>query len=118
LGVLRRIVTASSNAGDLVLDFLPQRDHRRGLPRAGRRFILVDDNPEAIEVDAPPLRRRGGHRLHDDHRSALIAVSARRVGVTATDRVSPLRRPLFRLTLGNQQRQGARTGDRVVHGGR
>ncbi|HPM76025.1 MAG TPA: site-specific DNA-methyltransferase [bacterium] len=55
LGVLRRIVTASSNLGDLVLDFFAGSGTTGAACRElGRRFILVDDNPEAIEV----MRRR------------------------------------------------------------
>ncbi|NLN70008.1 MAG: site-specific DNA-methyltransferase [Chloroflexi bacterium] len=51
VGVLKRIVSASSNPGDLVLDFFA------GSGTVGevcleleRRFILVDNNPQAIAV--------------------------------------------------------------------
>ena len=51
LGILKRILTASSMPGDLVLDFFA------GSGTAGaaalelnRKFILIDNNPEAIEV--------------------------------------------------------------------
>ncbi len=51
VGVLRRIVSASSNSGDLVLDFFA------GSGTIGdvcldldRQFILVDNNPQAITV--------------------------------------------------------------------
>ncbi len=55
LGVLRRIVTASSKPGDLVLDFFAGSGTTGAACRElERRFILVDDNPEAIEV----MRRR------------------------------------------------------------
>ncbi|HPQ68063.1 MAG TPA: site-specific DNA-methyltransferase [bacterium] len=51
LGVLRRIVTASSKPGDLVLDFFAGSGTTGAACRElGRRFILVDNNPEAIEV--------------------------------------------------------------------
>jgi site-specific DNA-methyltransferase (adenine-specific) len=55
LGILNRIVKASSNQGDLVLDFVAGS----GVTGAsclenGRRFILIDNNPQAIEV----MRRR------------------------------------------------------------
>jgi len=53
LGILKRILTASSNTGDLVLDFFA------GSGTTGeaaflldRRFILVDNNVEALEVMA------------------------------------------------------------------
>jgi site-specific DNA-methyltransferase (adenine-specific) len=55
LGVINRIVTASSNPGDLVLDFFAGSGTLgESCLRLGRRFILVDDNPEALQV----MRRR------------------------------------------------------------
>ena len=51
LGVLRRILTASSNPGDLVLDFFAGSGTTGIAARQlGRRFILVDSNPGAIHV--------------------------------------------------------------------
>jgi hypothetical protein len=51
LGILRRIITASSNAGDTVLDFFA------GSGTVGaacleleRHFILIDNNPQAFQV--------------------------------------------------------------------
>jgi site-specific DNA-methyltransferase (adenine-specific) len=59
VGILRRMLQASSREGDLVLDFFA------GSGTAGeaalqlkRRFCLVDNNPEAIEV---MTRRFNGH---------------------------------------------------------
>ena len=53
LGILRRIVTASSRPGDLVLDFFAGSGTTgMAAHELGRRFILVDDNPEALEVMA------------------------------------------------------------------
>ncbi len=51
LGILRRILRASSRPGDLVLDFFAGSG-TTGVAalELGRRFILVDNNPEAIEV--------------------------------------------------------------------
>jgi site-specific DNA-methyltransferase (adenine-specific) len=51
LGVLRRIVQASSDENDLVLDFFAGSG-TTGVVAAelGRRFILVDNNPEAFQV--------------------------------------------------------------------
>ncbi|WP_420369877.1 DNA-methyltransferase [Curtobacterium sp. L1-20] len=50
-GVLRRIVQASSREGDWVLDFFAGSGTTGAVARAlGRRFVLVDDNPVAIEV--------------------------------------------------------------------
>jgi site-specific DNA-methyltransferase (adenine-specific) len=59
LGILNRIIRASSNPGDTVLDFFA------GSGTTGvsclelvRHFILIDDNPQALEVMA--------HRFKDD----------------------------------------------------
>jgi site-specific DNA-methyltransferase (adenine-specific) len=50
-GVLRRIITASSRPDDWVLDFFAGSGTTGAAARAlGRRFVLVDSNPEAIEV--------------------------------------------------------------------
>jgi site-specific DNA-methyltransferase (adenine-specific) len=51
LGILRRIVLASSSPGDWVLDFFAGSG-TAGVAAAelGRRFLLVDDQPDAIEV--------------------------------------------------------------------
>lgn len=53
LGIIRRMITASSNPGDKVMDFFA------GSGTVGtacielkRKFILVDDNPQAMEVMA------------------------------------------------------------------
>jgi site-specific DNA-methyltransferase (adenine-specific) len=52
LGVLRRIVAASSRPGDVVLDFFAGSGTTGAacLEVGGRRFMLVDENPEAIRV--------------------------------------------------------------------
>jgi len=53
LGILRRILQASSPPGGLVLDFFAGSGTTGAAARElGRRFILVDDNPEAIAVMA------------------------------------------------------------------
>jgi site-specific DNA-methyltransferase (adenine-specific) len=53
LGVVSRIVQASSRPGDLVLDFFAGSGTiGEACINLGRRFILVDDNPEALEVMA------------------------------------------------------------------
>lgn len=55
LALLRRVVLASSNPGDLVLDFFAGSGTTgAACMEFGRRFILVDDSPQAIEV----MRRR------------------------------------------------------------
>ncbi|MGH9082117.1 MAG: DNA-methyltransferase [Acidimicrobiales bacterium] len=56
-GVLRRIVQASSAPGRWVLDFFAGSGTTGAVARRlGRRVLLVDDNPEAVEV----MRRRLG----------------------------------------------------------
>ena len=50
-GILRRIVQASSAEGDWVLDFFAGSGTTGAVAAAlGRRFVLVDQNPAAIEV--------------------------------------------------------------------
>lgn len=51
VGVLRRIIAASSNPGDLVLDFFAGSGTVGEVCLAlERRFLLVDNNPQAIAV--------------------------------------------------------------------
>ncbi len=51
LGVVRRIVAASSHPGDTVLDFFAGSGTLGAAAlEAGRRFILIDKNPQAFEV--------------------------------------------------------------------
>jgi site-specific DNA-methyltransferase (adenine-specific) len=51
VGVIRRIIQASSNPGDTVLDFFAGSGTVGDVClELGRRFILVDNNPQAIEV--------------------------------------------------------------------
>jgi site-specific DNA-methyltransferase (adenine-specific) len=51
LGIVRRIVSASSNPGDLVLDFFAGSGTTGQVClELGRRFILVDSNREALQV--------------------------------------------------------------------
>lgn len=50
-GVLRRIVAASSSPGDPCLDFFAGSGTLGAVARAlGRRFVLIDSNPEATAV--------------------------------------------------------------------
>ena len=54
-GVLRRIVQASSAPGDWCLDFFAGSGTLGAVARQlGRRFVLVDENPDAVAV----MRRR------------------------------------------------------------
>lgn len=51
LGILRRIISASSHPGDLVLDFFAGSGTTGAAAlELGRDFLLVDSNPEAIAV--------------------------------------------------------------------
>jgi len=59
-GILRRIIAASSKEGDWVLDFFAGSGTTGAAAASlGRRFVLVDSNPEAIEV----MKRRLGTDL-------------------------------------------------------
>jgi site-specific DNA-methyltransferase (adenine-specific) len=59
LGVINRIVRASSNPGDCVLDFFAGSGTvGESCLQLGRRFLLVDNNPQAIEV---MQKRFAGH---------------------------------------------------------
>lgn len=59
IGILRRIVAASSRPGDLVMDFFAGSGTTgAACLELGRRFLLVDDNPDAIAV---MQRRFAGH---------------------------------------------------------
>jgi site-specific DNA-methyltransferase (adenine-specific) len=51
VGVLRRIISASSRPGDVVLDFFAGSGTVGEVClELGRQFILVDNNQQAIEV--------------------------------------------------------------------
>ncbi|MXW18704.1 MAG: site-specific DNA-methyltransferase [Gemmatimonadetes bacterium] len=51
LGVLERIVKVHSNPGDIVLDFFAGSGTTgEAAARNGRRFILIDSNPDAVRV--------------------------------------------------------------------
>lgn len=55
-GVLRRIVQASSRPGDRVLDFFGGSGTTGAVARElERRYLLIDENPEAIAVMAARL---------------------------------------------------------------
>jgi len=58
LGILKRIIRASSNPGDTVLDFFAGSGATgEAAHQLGRKFILIDNNKEAIEV----MKRRLAH---------------------------------------------------------
>ena len=50
-GILRRVIQASSAEGDLVLDFFAGSGTTGAVAAAlGRKFVLIDQNPESIAV--------------------------------------------------------------------
>ncbi len=60
LGIIRRMILASSNPGDLVLDFFAGSGTTGvAAHELGRRFILVDNNPEAFAVMKKRLKGTG-----------------------------------------------------------
>ena len=62
LGVLRRIVAASSREGDWCLDFFAGSGTLGAAAlEAGRRPILCDSSPDAVEVMREPARPSGVH---------------------------------------------------------
>ena len=61
LGILKRIVQASSLPGDTVLDFFAGSGTTgEAAHQLGREFILIDNNPEALEVMAKRFAKMPG----------------------------------------------------------
>ena len=59
-GILRRVIQASSQPGDLVLDFFAGSGTTGAVAaELGRIFILIDQNPESIEVITSRLTADG-----------------------------------------------------------
>lgn len=57
-GILRRIVQASSRPGDWVLDFFAGSGTTGAVAgKLGRHFVLIDENPQAVEVMRHRLSR-------------------------------------------------------------
>ncbi len=62
VGILRRIIAASSRPGDAVLDFFAGSGTTgAAAAELGRRFVLIDENPEAIAI----MRSRLAEYLSD-----------------------------------------------------
>lgn len=56
LGILERIVKVHSNAGDVLMDFFAgSGSFGEAAAKNGRRFIMIDSNPEAILIMAKRL---------------------------------------------------------------
>lgn len=59
-GILRRVIQASSEPGDLVLDFFAGSGTTGAVAaELGRKFILIDQNPESIGVISKRLNDAG-----------------------------------------------------------
>lgn len=59
-GILRRVIQASSQPGDLVLDFFAGSGTTGAVAaELGRKFILIDQNPESIDVISERLKKDG-----------------------------------------------------------
>lgn len=78
LGLMKQIITASSNPGDLVLDFFAGSGTTgEAAMQLGRRFILVDNSPAAFEVMAKRFAKYPGinfvklSRISDSESSRL-----------------------------------------------
>lgn len=57
-GILRRVIQASSKPGDVVLDFFGGSGTTGAVAAAlGRNFILMDQNPESIDVITARLKK-------------------------------------------------------------
>ena len=60
LGILRRIISASSRPGDRVLDFFAgSGTTAQAAFELKRQFVVVDQNPESIEVITSRLNALG-----------------------------------------------------------
>ncbi len=69
-GIVRRMVAASTLPGDWCLDFFAGSGTLGAVAaKHGRRYVLIDSNPEAVEV----MRRRLGHA---EEQASLAPVSA------------------------------------------
>ena len=80
IGILRRIIQASSKEGDTVLDFFAGSGTTGFVAyELGRKFILVDQNPESIEVIKNRLPT-GSYRFCPEHTNRQSPISPRKLG--------------------------------------
>jgi len=62
-GILRRMVQASTRPGDWCLDFFAGSGTLGAVAAAlGRRYVMIDSNPQAVEIMRARLGRRPRHR--------------------------------------------------------
>jgi site-specific DNA-methyltransferase (adenine-specific) len=67
LGILNRILTASSNPGDLVLDFFAGSGTvGEACLKLGRQFIMIDNNPAALDVMRTRFKDAGEIEWHQE----------------------------------------------------
>jgi site-specific DNA-methyltransferase (adenine-specific) len=86
LAILRRIVNASSEPGDTVLDFFAGSGTTGAAAlELDRRFILIDANPEAIEVMARRFHGRSDVGYEGDGVEKIV----RRVAEAAKNELPP-----------------------------
>ena len=77
-GVLRRVLQPSSRPGDWVLDFFAGSGTTGAVAAAmGRRFVLVDENPQAVDVMRARLPDGDGLRSTSDGRALARLTTAR-----------------------------------------
>jgi site-specific DNA-methyltransferase (adenine-specific) len=61
VGILKRMILASSNPGDCVLDFFAGSGTTgEACQQTGRKFVLIDQNPEALHVMARRFAQLSG----------------------------------------------------------
>ena len=66
VGILKRIISASSNPGDLVMDFFAGSGSVGEVCMAlERRFVLIDNNPQAIEVMRKRFANKASIQWHN-----------------------------------------------------
>lgn len=68
LGILERIVKVHSNEGDLCVDFFAGSGTTgEAAARNGRRFLLIDSNPDAVAVMRRRLRQYVDEEVPEEH---------------------------------------------------
>jgi len=70
-GILRRIVQASSRPGDWCLDFFAGSGTLGAVAaQLGRRYLLIDSNPEAVQIMCARLGTAGAEAIGSDARAS------------------------------------------------
>lgn len=88
--VLERIVSASSNPGDLVLDcFLGSGTTAAVAQKLGRRWIGCDINKGAIQITVKRLRGIIAGQIHDARKAAASARQGKLIDMAEEDEAPP-----------------------------